>query len=374
VAADDLQALLQACPSMLADAEAVAQQRADHWSPADQILVGLPASQLRGRAWSIVQTRAQPERPVDERELEAMLGRALRLAVNRVRSAIRFSSARPRGGRPAPNSDAESWLLIEAALVTLMVDGRRVTDPVGFRGREIGATVFAALARAKTVEAWRKLAEKLEFGTLILTVAPMTVVLGLPEPEGVLLDVGGDTTDLTLWRAGRPVALSSLPTGGNALTQLLGRRWGLSYEDAERLKRAYTDGLLDEADQARVLEVMSPAVRTWAEELEIALARLDQEQPLPHRLYLLGAAAALPEMMEAARALAWSERLHFARYPQLASLRPTDVPGVVNSTKLGKSVGDVSALALAAWAARYAEPRDRPAQILAQLCGDQGSE
>ena len=65
--------------------------------------------------------------------------------------------------------------------------------------------------------------------------------------------------------------------------------------------------------------------------------------------------------------LAWSRQLHFARYPQVDRLEPTDVPGVVNRTELGRSAGDVTALALAAWAAlARAGRRIAPARILGE--------
>jgi hypothetical protein len=98
------------------------------------------------------------------------------------------------------------------------------------------------------------------------------------------------------------------------------------------------------------------------------MARLNQEGLLPENLYMLGGGSTLPELTEAVRSLAWSRRLHFARYPQVSHLQPTDVPGVVNRTSLGRGLGDVSALALAAWAAQQQRPADRPALILSELC------
>jgi cell division ATPase FtsA len=259
-------------------------------------------------------------------------------------------------------------LLVDAAMVALSVDGRKVTDPVGFRASEIGVTIFAAVTSAQTVDAWRQVAQELEFSTLILTAAPLALAMGVSELQGVILDVGGDTTDLTLWLNGSPVALDSVPIGGTALTQTMMRAWDLPFDTAERLKHAYVGGYLSEDDSAQVLEVMFPALRTWLEETELAMARLDREQPLPQRLYLLGGGSAPVEMVEAARALAWSERLHFVRYPQVGRLLPRDVSGVINRSELGAGTGDVSALALAAWAARQAGQPARPARLLNELC------
>jgi cell division protein FtsA len=266
------------------------------------------------------------------------------------------------------------WLLVDATTVALEVDGKVVSDPVGFRAREFSATVFAAMARAETIDLWRQVAEGLDFSVLTITAAPMALVASLSQPRGILLDVGGSTTSLTVWQAGRPVAVSSIPIGGSVLTGSLMQKWDLSSEGAERLIRAYASGQLSDGDRNQVLEVMIPALRLWLHETEAALARLRREKPLPERLFLLGGGSGLPEVMEAASALAWSEGLHFERYPLVERLRPTDVAGILNRTDLGRGAGDVSALGLAAWAARQSRPQNRPESILRKLCEGKQSE
>jgi cell division ATPase FtsA len=351
MAQESAEQLADACEELLARAETSARERSGRWVLADQMLVGLPSSHLRGRAWTIIQRRPRPERAIDESELTALLARALRLAVNRL------------VGDEGPN-----WLLVDAAPVSLTVDGRRVTDPVGFRAQEVGATAFAALVQMDTVVAWQVVAETLEFSTLTLTPAPLALAASMKGSQGVLVDVGGSTTDLTWWRAGRPLALDSLPLGGTLMTRALTSAWNLSADRAKRLMKAYAEDRLDEEARFRVSEVLSPALETWKAGTVDALSRLNQEEPLPERFFLLGGGAALPDVVEAVRSLAWCERLQFDRYPQVDRLRPTDVPGVVNRTDMGKTLGDVSALALAAWACHQDQAVDRPTRILGEFC------
>ena len=349
----DSESLVTVCEKALADAEEMAQASDGRWVLPDQILVGLPASRLRGRAWSIEQRRSRPERPVDEEELTALLARTLRLATNRLRDE---------------NPDDAGWLLVDAVAVALTVDGHGVTDPVGFRGQDIGARVFAALAPAEVVETWGVVARELEFSALTLTASPLALAAGLSAPQAILIDVGGTTTDLIWCRAGRPVVLDSLSIGGAELTRSLAHKWRLLPDRAERLKQAYSSGGLSAEAKAQVQEVLWPGLQAWFEQMEAAMARLNRDEPLPQHLLLLGGGSALPEMAEAVCSLAWSQRLHFTRYPQVRRLRPTDVPGVVNRTSRGQQMGDVSALALAAWAAQQQRLPERPARILNELC------
>ena len=365
------QRLLPVCEGMLVRAEQMALARVPRWPLTDQMLVGLPASELQAGAWSVTQRRSLPESPVEEEELRSLLGRALRLAINQLRSGAPPAtiSEQTRGvSRPRQGPD---WLLVDATTVVLQVDGQAVTDPVGFRAREVTATVFAALARVETIDLWRRVAEGLEFSMLTITAAPMALVSNLSESRGILVDVGGSTTSLTVWQAGKPVAMSSIPVGGAIFTRALMQTWDLSSDSAERLMRAYASGQLTDSDKSQVLDVMLPALRIWLEKTEGALARLRREKPLPERLFLLGGGSGLPEVMEAACALAWSEGLRFERYPLVERLRPTDVTGVLNRTDLGRGAGDVSALGLAAWTAYQSRPQGRPARILRDLCEGQ---
>lgn len=368
-----MQRLLPVCGGMLVRAEEMALARVPRWPLTDQMLVGLPASEMQAGAWAVTQRRALPESPIEEQELWALLGRALRLTINQLRNAAPSGSIPGQGKERSRARKSADWLLVDATTVALEVDGKAVTDPVGFRGREIAAKVFAALARAETIDLWRQVAEGLEFSVLTITAAPMALVSGLSESRGILLDVGGSTTSLTLWQAGKPVAVSSIPVGGAVLTRALMRTWDLTSDSAERLMRAYASGQLTDRDKSQVLEAMFPALRTWLEKTESALARLHREKPLPERLYLLGGGSGLPEVMETACALAWSDGLHFQRYPLVERLRPTDVAGVMNRTELGRGAGDVSALGLAAWAANQSRLQDRPARILRELCEGRGS-
>ena len=349
----DAPALVRACDEALAKAEEMAQSSRERGLLPDQLVVGLPPSQLRGRSWAVVQQRAQPDRPIDERELVSILERTLRLAVNRL------LSDEPEGC---------DWLLVDSAPVALTVDGRGVTDPVGFRGKEIGAAIFAALTRVGTIQMWGAVAEELEFSSLTLTATPLALAASLPVSHGVLVDIGGAATDLIWCSAGRPVAMETLKLGGDALTAALGRKWGLAPVGAERLKRAYSSHELSEEAEAQVKSVLWPTLAQWLEEMEAALARLSHDEPLPQQIYLLGGGSALPEVIDAVRSLAWSEQLRFVRYPEVSSLRPTDVPRVANQSGMGRELGDVPALALASWVADQEGRADRPARVLAELC------
>jgi cell division protein FtsA len=227
--------------------------------------------------------------------------------------------------------------------------------------------LFAAVAQTEFVRRWGLVARELEFSTLTLTATPLALAAGLPTPQGVLMDLGSATSDLIWCRSERPLAVESLPTGGDSLVRALIRKWSLSTDRARRLIEAYSGGLLDEEARSQVQVVLWPVLQQWLQEAEEALARMNQEDLLPQDLYLLGGASALPEIESAVRSLAWSQRLQFARYPQVRQLRPTDIAGVVNRSGQGNGQGDVASLALVAWIAEQQQPASRLARIVSSM-------
>jgi len=269
----------QVVEETLAQAEAMAEQRSDGWQGADHIIVGLPASQMRGWASPVSLKRSDPAREVGERELEAVLGRAVNLSEGKVRA----------------RHDRE-WVLVEALPVALGVDGQGVTDPVGFRGAELTASVFAAAVRRDAIDWWTRLSEQLSFSSLTMTVAPVALASCATGAQGILLDVGGAHTGIVWWRGGRPVATGSVDAGGCLLTEALERQWRLSPDKAETLQRSLAAGQLAQEVIEQLVAVMQPALGLWREAVEGLLAEMHERsgEPLPHRVLVCGGGSSLP--------------------------------------------------------------------------------
>lgn len=66
---------------------------------------------------------------------------------------------------------------------------------------------------------------------------PTAAALALGLTEGAVVDIGGGTTGISVLEGGRVVYTADEPTGGRHLTLVLEGRYGLNFEEAERLKR-----------------------------------------------------------------------------------------------------------------------------------------
>lgn len=75
--------------------------------------------------------------------------------------------------------------------------------------------------------------------------------------DGVVVDIGGGTTGLALFKDGKVVQTEDEPTGGTHLTLVLGGNYHIPFEEAEKLKQDYSR-------HREILPVVRPVIEKMA--------------------------------------------------------------------------------------------------------------
>ena len=75
--------------------------------------------------------------------------------------------------------------------------------------------------------------------------------------NGVIVDIGGGTTGLSILENGKVVYVADEPTGGTHLSLVLSGNYGVSFEEAEKIKK-------DPARQREVFTVVKPVIEKMA--------------------------------------------------------------------------------------------------------------
>jgi ethanolamine utilization protein EutJ len=104
--------------------------------------------------------------------------------------------------------------------------------------------------------------------------------------DGAIVDVGGGTTGIAVFRAGQVVYTADEPTGGTHFTLVVAGSQNLTFEQAEEIKK-------DPAEQARLFPVIRPVMEKVG-----AIVRRHTADYSVERLYLVGGACAFPGMAE----------------------------------------------------------------------------
>lgn len=81
-------------------------------------------------------------------------------------------------------------------------------------------------------------------------------VLGIQ--DGAVVDVGGGTTGISILKEGKVIYTADEPTGGTHMTLVLGGSYGISFDEAEKLKR-------DPKKEEKVFVTIKPVIEKMAE-------------------------------------------------------------------------------------------------------------
>ncbi len=142
-----------------------------------------------------------------------------------------------------------------------VVDGQEgITDPVGMTGTRLEADVHIVLGSVTAVHNLVRCVEAVGIGVKQIVLEPLAsamAVLSSAEKElgVVLLDCGGGTTDISVFRGGDIWFSKTIPIAGEHITNDITVGLQTPIEEAERIKKAYGTCLVDSVGDDDKIEV-----------------------------------------------------------------------------------------------------------------------
>lgn len=109
-------------------------------------------------------------------------------------------------------------------------------------------------------------------------------VLGIQ--DGAVVDVGGGTTGISILKEGKVIYAADEPTGGNHMTLVLGGNYGISFDEAEKLKR-------DPKEEDKVFMTVKPVIEKMAEIVKRHIQGYSVD-----RIYVVGGACSFTKFEE----------------------------------------------------------------------------
>ena len=244
--------------------------------------------------------------------------------------------------------------LINASIVNVEIDGYRVTNPVGFQGRDVSMSVFNAYAPLVHLGAIQSIAKELGLKLVSIAAEPYAAVNGMglenhPDFGAILIDIGGGTTDIAVIKNGSLEGTSILGLGGRSFTKSLAKRFHLSIEEAEEAKLLYAKGKIEDQYVKKIEDSLREDCEVWLSGVEIALenfcsSRLDS---LPARILLCGGGSGLPGIYEQLNSEKWLSKIPFPDKPTVGYIQPRDIIKIVDKTQKLTDPQDVTPMGLA---------------------------
>ncbi|MFA5925500.1 MAG: cell division FtsA domain-containing protein [Parcubacteria group bacterium] len=336
-AVSDIAGVVSSCEEAISKAEEMAGVR-----QVEQTIMGIAGELVKGSTTTVHYERVKPEIRIDLPELKNIVQKVQWKAFDRIRQQLAWETG---------HSEIDVKL-INAAIVDVRIDGYRVTNPLGFQGRDVSIGVFNAYAPMIHLGALQKIAEELNLDLLSIAAEPYAVArsMGLENTvdfSAIFIDIGGGTTDIALVRNGGLEGTKMFALGGRAFTKRLAQELNINFEEAEQLKIRYGRGETGRDVSRRIEKMLAEDCQVWLDGVELSLGEYAESDLLPRRILLCGGGSALPGIKKALQSQEWLKNLPFSKVPSVGFLQPKDVTNIHDNTGFLQNPQDVTPMGLA---------------------------
>lgn len=314
----DITGVVRNCEDALAQAEEMAGLQAK------RAVIGIAGELVKGVTNTIRYRRPQPDRPLDVAEMEFIIEKVQERAQGKAQKQIALETG---------NADVEVKL-VNSALVSIHIDGYKVSNPIGFQGRDVAVQIYTAFAPMVHIGALEKVADELALDLIAVAAEPFAVsrsVLGSDASSNftaILADVGGGTTDIAVVNDGGVEGTRMFGIGGRSFTRTLASDLNLSYDEAEKLKVNLGNDKIKDDIRKAADKAIDQTLEVWLDGVELALSEFDSVDHLPPRILLCGGGASLERLVSALAQRKWDTDLPFTKSPSVQLIKPSDVIGI----------------------------------------------
>lgn len=334
-AVTDIASVVTNCHSAIRDAERMAGTKAS------QVIIGIGGELVKGATTTVSYIRRDPTSKIDLAELKNIVHKIQWKAFEQVRSQLSYETG----------YNEIDVKLINAAIVDVRIDGYKVTNPIGFQGKEVSVSIFNAFAPLVHYGALQTIAAEMDKELLAITAEPYSITRALENDDAkfgaIFIDVGGGTTDIAVVRDGMLEGMKMFTLGGRTFTKRLAQSLNISFNEAEEIKVAYSTDKLEKQSHRIVREAMSRDADVWLSGVALTLSEFENIDVFPSKILLCGGGSRLPEIREALESRDWVKTLPFAKKPQIAFVNAKYISSLVDETKRLDQPEDVTPMALA---------------------------
>lgn len=317
-AISDIPAVVSTCEEALVKVEDKTGERAD------LTVVGIAGELIKGNTTSVKYTRKDPNLPISEAEMEEIVKKVQQKAGDVAKKTVALETG----------NKSVDVRLINSAIVSLTIDGYKISNPIGFKGAEVSILIYTAFAPMIHVAAIEKVCAELNLDLLAVAVEPFAICRACLGDDldssfsGVVMDIGGGTTDIAVVDDGGVECTKMFSIGGRSFTHQIAESLGVDFEKAEEYKLEYDSGRLDDSLKNKVEAAILRNLSVWLTGVEVALEDYESGS-LPRSVLLCGGGAGLSLLQEKLAMSDWYTRLPFSRRPVIHLIDVNELPNLV---------------------------------------------
>lgn len=315
----DIPAVVSVCEEALVEVEKQAGERAN------LTVVGIAGELIKGNTTTVNYTRKNPNKPITDAEMEQIIHKVQQKSGEVAKKTVALETG----------NDNVEVRLINSAIVSLTIDGYKISNPIGFKGSDIVIQFYTAFAPLIHVAAIEKVCAELNLDLLTVAVEPFAVCRACLGDDlessfsGIVMDIGGGTTDIAVIEDGGVEGTKMFGIGGRSFTHQIAESLGVDFETAENYKLDYDTGELDDRVKSKIETALSRNISVWLTGVEVALEEFENVSSLPRNILLCGGGAGLSLLQETLAISDWYENLPFSRRPLIHLIEIQDLPNLI---------------------------------------------
>ena len=309
-----------------------------------QCIIGIAGELVKGITSWVHYKREDSNKKIELKELRDVIDQVQRKTYEKARTSLAWETG-------YSELDVK---LVNSAVVDVKIDGYKVTNPIGFQGREIAVGIFNAFAPIVHLGSLQTIASELDLDLLAITSEPYAVArcVGLEEISdysAIFIDIGGGTTDIAVVRGGGVEGTRMFAIGGRIFTKSVADALEISFDEAEKIKMQYSLGKItkDSETTDKIRKALANDAEVWLSGVELALEEFSDVDLLPSKILLCGGGSLLPEIEQYLNKKKWVGRLPFSKQPKVEFISPSQVANVVDETQKLIGAQDITPMAMA---------------------------
>ena len=201
--------------------QAVEEAKIDSKQEIDDVVVGIAGQHIRSVQHSDYITRENPEEVIDEEDIQKLIQQVYKLVM-------------------LPGEE-----IIHVLPQEYKVDGQgEIKEPIGMHGGRLEANFHVVVGQVSSIKNIGRCIKSAGLNMANITLEPLAsseAVLSYEEKEAgvALIDIGGGTTDLAIFKDGIIRHTSVIPFGGNVVTEDIKEGCSIIEKQAELLKTKF---------------------------------------------------------------------------------------------------------------------------------------
>jgi cell division protein FtsA len=261
--------------------------------------------------------------------------------------------------------------LVSTDVVNFSIDGYRVLNPLNFKGSSIRIGVSSSYVLNPDFEVIAGIARDLDLKILKIAYGPYAVIKALGAGDSlnftaILIDVGGNITDVVLVKNGNIQNVGMFLLGGRLFTRRLTNKLDISEDIAEKLKIKYSLDRFSEKEAKKLEKIFAEDIDLWFSGIQMILEEAGKNSLLPGKILLYGGGSQLPGLANSLYRFDNSD-ISFIGKVKLGFVRLGNIAGNTDKTQKLDDFQDVTLVGLAHLCFDRADEEDTANKYLAEI-------